>query len=91
MRVPHTLGREEATHRIKQQLAKASQQVSDLEEQWQDHTLMFGFKAMGLGVNGTLTVEQAAVTIDVKLPLAAAMVKGKIEQRLREEIVAILA
>ncbi len=91
MQVPHTLGREEATRRIKEQLAKASQQVSDFEEQWQDHTLAFGFKAMGFGVSGTLVVEDAAVQIDVTLPLAAAMVKGTIEQRLRHEIAAVLA
>ena len=91
IQIPHTLGREEATRRIKQKAAEAAQQVTDLEEQWHDYTLSFCFKAMGFGVSGTLAVEDAAVKIDVDLPLAAAMVKGMIEQRLREEIAGVLA
>ena len=91
MQVNHALGRDEATRRLKEQAAKARDQVTDLEEQWNDHTLTFRFKAMGFGVSGTMAVEDAAVKIDVKLPLAAMMVKGMIEQRLREEITGVLA
>ena len=89
--IPHNLGREEATRRIKEKAAEARDQVTDLDEQWNDHTLTFRFKAMGFGVSGTLVVEDAAVKIDVDLPLAAIMVKGMIEQRLRQEIAAVLA
>jgi hypothetical protein len=91
LQVMHSLGREEATRRIKEQAAKAREHVSDLEENWQDHTLTFRFKAMGFRVNGELTVEDALVMIEVDLPLAAAMVKGMIEQRLRQEIAGVLA
>ncbi len=91
LQVPHSLGREEATRRIKEQAAKASEQVTDLQENWQDHTLTFRFKAMGFGVGGTLTVEDAFVKIEVDLPLAAALVKGMIEQKLRQEIAGVLA
>ena len=91
LEVPHTLGREEAARRLKEQAAKARDQVTDLEEQWNDHTLTFRFKAMGFGVSGTMAVEDAAVKIDVNLPLAAMMVKGMIEQRLRQEIAGVLA
>jgi hypothetical protein len=85
------LGREEATRRLKEQAAKARDQVTELEEQWNDHTLTFRFKAMGFGVNGTMAVEDAAVKIDVNLPLAAIVAKGMIEQKLREEITGVLA
>jgi putative polyhydroxyalkanoate system protein len=91
MQVQHSLGREEATRRIKEQLAKAIQQVSEVEERWEDHTLTFRFKAMGFGVSGTLAVEDTGVKIDAQLPLAAAMVKGMIEQRLRQELETILS
>ena len=46
---------------------------------------------MGFGVGGTLTVEDAFVKIEVDLPLAAALVKGMIEQKLRQEIAGVLA
>jgi hypothetical protein len=91
MQVPHTLDRDEATRRLKEQAAKARDQVTDLEEQWNDHTLTFRFKAKGFGVSGTMAVEPAAVNIDVNLPLAAMLVKGMIEQKLREEIASVLA
>jgi len=90
MQVSHALGREEATRRIKEQLSKAIAQVTDFEEKWEDHTLIFRFKAMGFGVSGTLAVEETVVKIDVDLPLAAAMVKGMIQQRLQQEVAGVL-
>jgi len=91
MQIPHALGREEATRRIKEQLPKAQDQVTDLEELWQDHTLTFHFKAMGFKVGGILAVEDAAANLDLDLPLAAMMVKGIIEQRVRQELGTVLA
>jgi hypothetical protein len=91
MQIPHALGREEATRRIKVLIPKARDQVSDLEEQWQDHTLTFRFKAMGFKVGGTAAVEETVANIDVDLPLAAMMVKGIIEQRVRQELGTVLA
>jgi putative polyhydroxyalkanoate system protein len=91
LEVPHNLGREEATRRLKEKAEKARDQVTDLEEQWNDHTLTFRFKAMGFGVNGTMAVEDAAVKIDVNLPFAAIVAKGMIEQKLREELTGALA
>jgi hypothetical protein len=91
MQIPHALGREEATRRIKDQLPKAQEKVSDLDAQWQDHTLTFHFKAMGFTVGGAMAVEDAAANIDVDLPLTAMMVKSMIEQRIRQELGAILA
>jgi hypothetical protein len=91
MQIPHALGREEATRRIKEQIPKVRGHVSDLDEQWQGHTLTFQFKAMGFKVAGTLAVEDTAANVDIDLPLAAMMVKGMIEQRFRQEIGTVLA
>jgi hypothetical protein len=52
--------------------------------------MTFRFKAMGFGVSGTLVVEETAVKIDVDLPLAAAMIKGMIEQRLQQQVAGLL-
>jgi hypothetical protein len=89
--VPHTLGREEATRRIKEQLPKAKDLVTDLKQEWHDHTLTFQFTGMGFKISGTMAVEDAAAKVDVDLPLAAAMFKGMIEQRVHKELAAILA
>ncbi|MGO9114052.1 MAG: polyhydroxyalkanoic acid system family protein [Thermoguttaceae bacterium] len=91
LQIPHNLGREEATRRIQEQLPKVRGQVADLDEQWQDHTLTFHFTVLGQKVGGTLAVEETAAIIDVDLPLAALMVKGMIEQRVRQELGTVLA
>jgi len=66
-------------------------QVSELSEEWDGNTLSFGFKAMGMKVSGTLGVEPSQVRLAADLPLAAMMFKGKIEQRVREELDGLLA
>ena len=91
MQIPHTLGREEATRRIKEQLPKARDMVTELEEQWEEYTLTFRFKAMGFKVGGTLVVEETAVNLNIELPMAAMLAKGMIEQRVRGEVGKILA
>jgi len=91
MQIPHTLGREEATRRIQEQLPKVRGRLTDLDEQWQEHTLTFHFKAMGFKVDGTLAVADTTADINVDLPMAAMMVKGMIEQRVRQELGAVLA
>jgi len=91
LQVPHALGRDEAMRRIKEQLPKARELVSDLEEEWEDHTLSFRFKAMGFKVGGTMEVEDASANIQLDLPFAAMLAKGMIQQRVSDELGGILA
>lgn len=91
LEVPHHLGRDEATQRLKTQLEQARGMVTELDEQWQDHTLKFAFAVMGVKVSGQLAVEDAAVRADVDLPMAAMVIKKVIDQRVREELGKILA
>ncbi len=93
--VPHQLGQEEAARRLKARFdalrGTYQTQVSEATEEWRDHTLFFGFRAMGMKVSGTLAVEPALVRVDAELPFAAMMVKGMIEQRVRDELGKMLA
>jgi hypothetical protein len=94
LEAPHQLGRDEALRRLKNKFDSARSQyggdVKNLEEQWTDHTLNFNFSAMGMGVSGTVKVEDRAVRFNADLPFAAALIKGAIENRLREELNALL-
>jgi hypothetical protein len=94
MEVPHSLGREEAMRRLKEQFELArgayGSYVGDLQQEWNDHTLTFGFKAAGMKVGGTLTVEEALVRVLADLPLAAMMLKKMIDQRVRQELGQVL-
>ena len=53
--------------------------------------LEFAFKAMGMAVSGTVKVEESAVRLDAKIPMAAMMFKGMIEQQIRKELDGVLA
>lgn len=90
MEVPHTLGRDEAARRLKVQIERARSKVSDLQDDWQGDTLNFKLQAMGFKVGGAMEVQDSAVIIDADLPLAALMVKGMIEQRIRQELGTVL-
>ena len=93
--VPHHLGQEAATARLKGFLTKVKEhyasQVSNLQESWTDNTLTFGFTTYGFKVAGTMTVEPEQVVVDGQLPFAALMFKGKIEQSIRSELAKLLA
>ena len=95
METPHTLGQEEATRRLKGKFSIVRDayrgQVSDLQEVWNEHILSFSFKAVGMKVAGTVTVEDLAVKLNAELPFAAMMFKGLIEQKVREELGELLA
>jgi hypothetical protein len=95
LEVPHALGQDEALRRLKAKFdaARAEHQgrVSNLREEWHDHTLSFAFQAMGMGISGTVAVEPSQVKLNAELPFAAAFFKSAIEQRLRQEVDLILA
>jgi hypothetical protein len=86
--VPHTVGRDEAGERLKGFLSwlkdRHKDQVADLQEEWGENTLKFSFKSYGFKFQGSGVVEDADVKVDVDLPFAAMMFKGKIESEMRE-------
>ena len=90
METSHELARDEAIRRLKEKFSDArdtyGSQITDLDEQWNDGTLSFRFKAAGMSIAGTLVVEDSAVKLDTQLPMAAMMFKGMIEGRIREEL-----
>jgi putative polyhydroxyalkanoate system protein len=95
MESPHALGRDEALKRLRDKFdsarSKFGSQVRDLNEQWTDHTLNFSFSAMGMGISGTVKVEDSAVKLNADLPMAASFFKGAIESRIRAELGDLLA
>ncbi len=95
MDVPHQLGPEEALRRLRKKLDSVRDQfggqVSDFRENWSENELAFGFSAVGMKIAGTVAVEASNVKVAAQLPFAAAMFKGLIEQRIRDELDAVLA
>lgn len=80
--VPHTLGQEAAVERLQGFSQKIQEQhadkIKDFEQSWENETLHFSFKTLGLTIQGELHVEADQVRVEGDLPFAAAMFKGQL-------------
>ncbi len=69
--IPHRLGREEATRRLKTGLTRAASSVPVLkvdEERWQQDRMTFRIRALGQAASGHLDVADDHVRLEVTLP-----------------------
>jgi len=93
--VPHRLDRQEALRRIRERQSAVEEeyadQVRDAESTWNGDVLEFRFKSLGFSIKGTVTVESSQATVKIQVPLAAMIVKGKIQSQVREELERTLA
>lgn len=95
MTIPHRFAEGDAVQRIRGLLddlrVEHGGRVSDLQERWDGNTCRFSFRAMGVMVSGTLTVQNGNVLITGDLPWTAAAFKGVIESKIREHAARRLA
>jgi hypothetical protein len=93
--VPHAIGQDEAARRFKEKLAAARKEYQDrlteFHEEWQEHTLSFAFRAMGMAVSGNIAVGPDTIRLQASLPLAVMVFRSTIEKRVRQEIDELLA
>jgi len=93
--VPHSLGQDDATERLREQFISAKdaygEHVSNLKAQWDANVLNFRFTTFGATVKGSVTAEPSEVKVHANLPLMAAMFKGTIEQQIRDRLTKLLA
>ncbi len=69
--IPHRLGREEATRRLKTGLARAASSIPVLkvdEERWEDDRMIFRVRALGQAASGHIDVAEDHVRLEVTLP-----------------------
>ena len=69
--IPHRLGREEATRRLKAGLTRAATSIPVLtvdEERWEGDRMMFRVRALGQAAVGHLDVADDHVRLEVTLP-----------------------
>ena len=82
--VPHQLGAQAATERLKSFLDqvkdKYQDQVSNLSGDWEENVLNFSLTTYGFTIDGTLTVEEQLAKLSGTLPMAASFFRGKIEE-----------
>jgi hypothetical protein len=69
--IPHRLGREEATRRLKAGLTRAASSIPVLkvdEERWEEDRMVFCVRALGQAASGHLDVADDHVRVEVTLP-----------------------
>ena len=69
--IPHSLGREEATRRLKAGLTRAASSIPVLkvdEERWEQDRMIFRVRALGQAASGHLDVADDHVRVEVTLP-----------------------
>src|SRR6202165_3187780 len=69
--IPHRLGREEATRRLKTGLTRAASGIPVLkvdEERWEDNRMTFRVRALGQAASGHLDVADDHVRLEITLP-----------------------
>ncbi|WP_024506421.1 polyhydroxyalkanoic acid system family protein [Bradyrhizobium sp. ARR65] len=69
--IPHQLGREEATRRLKGGLTRAAASVPVLkvdEERWEENRMFFRVRALGQTASGQVDVTDDQVRLEVMLP-----------------------
>ncbi len=86
--VPHNLGKEEATNRLKNGLARATSTLPMLsfeEEVWTGDRMTFKLRAMGQEAFGNVDVADQDVRIEITLPWLlqrfAEMIQGAIQSK----------
>ena len=92
--VPNPLSKEDALEKIKSYLErlleKYQDQVSELEQEWEEDKVNFSVKSYGIKVTGTGTITDDEVQVVGDLPFAAAMFKGKIVSGVEEQLKKVL-
>ncbi|MEI8140281.1 MAG: polyhydroxyalkanoic acid system family protein [bacterium] len=93
--IPHSLTQAEAASRIRRLLndmkVEHSEQITDLKEEWDNHTGKFACSVMGFRVSGMLAIEPSKVIITGSLPLAAMLFKGKLKSMIKGHAAELLA
>lgn len=93
--VPHTLGRETALERVQmfsdKIQARHADKIKEFTQSWEGDRLAFGFKTMGMKIEGGLEVSEDKVRVEGDLPFAAAMFKGQLTGAIQEQLLKLLA
>jgi hypothetical protein len=69
---------------FKQLSEEYKDEFSDLKQETNGNIIYFSFKIRGMNIKGEIIVEKGKVIIQSKLPFAAKMFQGMIENKIKE-------
>lgn len=73
-----------AENLFKEITLKYKDEFSDLEQEISGNIITFSLKARGMKISGKITVNENNVIIEAKLPFAARVFQGLIENKIKE-------
>ena len=87
--IPHSLGKEEATRRLKTGMGRVHEQFGDkiarIEDTWTGDHMDFRVSVLGQGVTGGLDVAEDSIRLEILLPwvlsIFAEKAKGLIQKQ----------
>ena len=92
--VPHRLGKDEATRRLKSGLGTMRSNLSTLiaieQEAWSGDTLRFQMRGLGQTAAGTIDVLEDSLRIEVTLPWLLAKMAERLAPAMRREATLLL-
>lgn len=92
--LPHPLGkdaaRERLAHFVTTMTEQHREQVRDMEQRWEGDHLHFSFSTSGVSISGRIIVEEMHARVEGKLPFAAVLFRGRIEQEIRDRLERLL-
>lgn len=95
LRVPHNLTIDDARQRLENFIGILKQEygsnLDNVQENWQGNQGSFSFKAMGMAVEGNISIEPGEVYLEGDLPMAAIPFKGKIESTIQDQLKTLLS
>jgi hypothetical protein len=87
--IPHRLGRDEATRRVKSGLetvrTKLAQVCTVEEETWTDSHLQFRVRAVGQAASGSIDIAEDHARLEVMLPWPLAQLAEKIQRAVQNQ------
>jgi hypothetical protein len=87
--VPHRLGTQEATRRLKSGLetvrTKLGQVLAVEEETWTDNRLRFRIRALGQAANGTIDIAEDHARLEIVLPWLLAQIADRIQRAIQSQ------
>jgi hypothetical protein len=93
--LPHTLDPDQVVARLQGFIAKVRERNDPKfvvkSEEWQDRQLKCSFSSYGFAMDADMQVQPTDLQFKLKIPFAAVMFKGQIEERLRGELAKVLA
>jgi Putative polyhydroxyalkanoic acid system protein (PHA_gran_rgn) len=87
--IPHRVGREEATRRLKSGLDTARTKLAQIftveEETWSDNHLQFRVRALGQAASGTIDIAEDYARLEVVLPWPLAQIADKVQRAVQSQ------